>query len=410
MRAQVGAGSGAGEQRLVATRKGVLPFVVSHLVATPPPPEPRLQVFFDLAAELIKFNPPVLRMFEAALTSPPDGARRAALLRERIASHVVDASIFIQCVALTLSPDASPRRGRLAMAEIAVREGGGAGRGVGVGGGGAGASAEELRLSRVVARRAIVSALYEAQDGGDGDACEREGSDDEDEDEGVEAAETEAEAAETEAEPVACGGAGLVARAVSPQPGEMVLRLMGAITPEAVSVETICVINAALVHYHIAQAQGAAGRSCAGCGSAHWPLRRRRRWQRRRREGGKAAPTRKATTRPLRRGRMLMTMMRRAPRRRRPRYSSRLFDCWASGGQSTSPIAASGPFSSTRPACPSRGGEHWWPPSRRSSRRRRRGWWPPRRGCDARGMLRPGRRRLVANRATPPTHYLIDLQ
>ena len=33
---------------------------------------------------------------------------------------------------------------RLAMAEIAVREGGGAGRGVGVGGGGAGASAEEL--------------------------------------------------------------------------------------------------------------------------------------------------------------------------------------------------------------------------------------------------------------------------
>ena len=142
------------------------------------------------------------------------------------------------------------------MAEIAVREGGGAGRGVGVGGGGAGASAEELRLSRVVARRAIVSALYEAQDGGDGDACEREGSDDEDEDEGVEAAETEAEAAETEAEAVACGGAGLVARAVSPQPGEMVLRLMGAITPEAVSVETICVINAALVHYHIAQAQG----------------------------------------------------------------------------------------------------------------------------------------------------------
>lgn len=39
------------------------------------PPEPRLQVFFDLLAELIKFNPPVLLLVERVIlcVSTDDG-------------------------------------------------------------------------------------------------------------------------------------------------------------------------------------------------------------------------------------------------------------------------------------------------------------------------------------------------
>ena len=175
---------------------------------------------------------------------------------------------------------------------------------------------------------------------------------------------------------------------------------MGAITPEAVSVETICVINAALVHYHIAQAQG---------------RRRalvRRVWERAlaaeaeaevaEEEGVEGGADEKATTRPLRRGRMLMTMMRRARRRRRPRYSSRLFDCWAwrsiyvtHRSERTFLEYSSGvPFQRWRALVATLG--------KGSRRRRRVGSRPPE--CDARGMLRPRRRRLVANRATPPTN------
>jgi hypothetical protein len=44
----------------VAHYPGFLPFVLSHLLCEPAPPEPQLQVFFDLLAEMIKFNPPLL--------------------------------------------------------------------------------------------------------------------------------------------------------------------------------------------------------------------------------------------------------------------------------------------------------------------------------------------------------------
>jgi len=93
------------------------------------PPEPRLQVFFDLLAELIKFNPPVLLLVERVILCvstddgiSAEGRRRAALLRERMQEHIIDSSILLQGVILTLHPHISPLRGHPSLFELMDHE------------------------------------------------------------------------------------------------------------------------------------------------------------------------------------------------------------------------------------------------------------------------------------------------
>lgn len=112
--------SSAAEQKLVADFPGFIEFVLKQLLCEPTPPEPQLQVFFDLLAELLKFNPPLLLQVQRELVRGPDGADRARALTDRLASHIVDASIFVQCVALTLNSSTSPRRGCKALADLGL--------------------------------------------------------------------------------------------------------------------------------------------------------------------------------------------------------------------------------------------------------------------------------------------------
>jgi len=112
--------SSAAEQKLVADFPGFIEFVLHQLLCDPTPPEPQLQVFFDLLAELLKFNPPLLLEVQRELVRGPDGAARTAAFTERLSSHIVDASIFVQCVALTLNSSTSPRRGCKALADLGL--------------------------------------------------------------------------------------------------------------------------------------------------------------------------------------------------------------------------------------------------------------------------------------------------
>ncbi|KAL3912601.1 MAG: hypothetical protein SGPRY_008281, partial [Prymnesium sp.] len=112
--------SSAAEQQLVAGFPGFIDFVLDQLLCEPTPPDPQLQVFFDLLAEVIKFNPPLLVIVQQTLCSGPDGAARARAFTERLSSNIVDASIFVQCVALTLNSSTSPRRGRKALADLGI--------------------------------------------------------------------------------------------------------------------------------------------------------------------------------------------------------------------------------------------------------------------------------------------------
>ena len=112
--------SSAAEQKLVAEFPGFIKFVLAQLLCDPAPPEPQLQVFFDLLAELLKFNPPLLFAVQEQLESGPEGAQRTLQLTERLSSHIVDASIFVQCVALTLNSDTSPRRGCRALMDLGL--------------------------------------------------------------------------------------------------------------------------------------------------------------------------------------------------------------------------------------------------------------------------------------------------
>jgi len=112
--------SSAAEQMLVASYPGFIDFVLNQLLCEPTPPEPQLQVFFDLLAELLKFNPPLLVTVQRQLASGPEGPIRTRALTERLSSNIVDASIFVQCVTLTLHASTSPRRGCKALADLGI--------------------------------------------------------------------------------------------------------------------------------------------------------------------------------------------------------------------------------------------------------------------------------------------------
>jgi len=111
------------EQLLVAAHPGLLDFLLDQILTPEPPAEPQLQVFFDLLAELIKFNPVLLDRVQTELTGgassgAPHRPPRAALFLERLLEYTVDASILVQGVALTLAPHASPLRGARALAAL----------------------------------------------------------------------------------------------------------------------------------------------------------------------------------------------------------------------------------------------------------------------------------------------------
>ena len=72
-----------------------------------------------------------------AIVASPHGEARARLLLERLERNVVDASIFVQCVALTLCPEASAQRGAPCLQQLGLTGGGGEG-GDGEGGGSSG--------------------------------------------------------------------------------------------------------------------------------------------------------------------------------------------------------------------------------------------------------------------------------
>lgn len=123
------------EQMLVAAHPGLVTFVLDQLLSPDPPAEPTLQVFFDLLAELIKFNLPLLKRLQDELAgvaksdtgdvgdldaSPSERPSRAHLFVSRLLEYPVDASIFMQCVALTLSPESSPLRGKVVLASLGL--------------------------------------------------------------------------------------------------------------------------------------------------------------------------------------------------------------------------------------------------------------------------------------------------
>jgi len=194
------------EQQLIARFPGFIEFVLQQLLCETTPPEPQLQVFFDLLAELLKFNPPLLHAVQAELARGPAGPERARLFIERLDSHVVDASIFVQCVALTLNAESSPRRGRRALLELGL--------------------ILDEQPSSTHAEHCVAQTDFAAAPAAPLDSV------------------------------LAGAASGAFAAHISEHRAKLTLQLMGAVRVSEVSVETMCVINAAIVFFLIADCHG----------------------------------------------------------------------------------------------------------------------------------------------------------
>jgi len=211
------------EQQLVARFPGFIEFVLQQLLCEETPPEPQLQVFFDLLAELLKFNPPLLLSVQSQLSGGPLGEARARLFIERLDSHVVDASIFVQCVALTLDAHSSPQRGRRALLALGLLPAE------------ATADSDPASSSGEVCHEAAEAAIARPEVGSV--AASTEASDD---DTGV----------------LEASATGVFAAHIREHRAKLTVQLMGAVRVSEVSVETMCVINAAIVFFLIAECHG----------------------------------------------------------------------------------------------------------------------------------------------------------
>jgi len=208
------------EQQLIARFPGFIEFVLQQLLCETTPPEPQLQVFFDLLAELLKFNPPLLHAVQAELAHGPAGPDRARLFIERLDSHVVDASIFVQCVALTLNAESSPRRGRQALLDLGLLLDEGSCST------GAEAFAEALSDDSALLQHCAMQADLPAVPAPSQDGV------------------------------LAAAASGAFAAHIREHRAKLTLQLMGAVRVSEVSVETMCVINAAIVFFLIADCHG----------------------------------------------------------------------------------------------------------------------------------------------------------
>uniref|UniRef100_A0A7S4BXM2 Uncharacterized protein n=1 Tax=Chrysotila carterae TaxID=13221 RepID=A0A7S4BXM2_CHRCT len=268
--------SSVSEQQLVARFPGFIDFVLQQLLCEETPPEPQLQVFFDLLAEMLKFNLPLLSLVQAQLASGSSGEQRVRLFIDRLNSHIVDASIFIQCVVLTLNADASPRRGCKALRDLGLLPAASASADAsrGSSGGSSGDSSVETSGD---------SSGNSSGGGGGGDSgncccaggrCETGDGGDCCQDAGIS---TSASAADCTPPPpplslseqqdrdacaarmattLASAASGPFAAHILAHKPTLVLRLMGAVNEKEVSVETMCVINAAIIFFLIAEGRG----------------------------------------------------------------------------------------------------------------------------------------------------------
>jgi hypothetical protein len=100
------ASSWAEQQYLGLNVPGFMMFVLQAVLYTQSECENTHKVCFDILAELIKFNPPMLRVFHDCLVACQSVEKFTALLD----GNVVNASVFIQCVALTISGMPRPPR------------------------------------------------------------------------------------------------------------------------------------------------------------------------------------------------------------------------------------------------------------------------------------------------------------
>eukprot|EP00658_Telonema_sp_P-2_P067349 TRINITY_DN56261_c0_g2_i1.p1 TRINITY_DN56261_c0_g2~~TRINITY_DN56261_c0_g2_i1.p1 ORF type:complete len:436 (+),score=107.86 TRINITY_DN56261_c0_g2_i1:58-1365(+) len=85
------------EQHFVATIPGWMEYVTNQIIQSDDQCFTIRQVYFDLLGEMIKYNPTTLRLLEVIL----DHSSLHQPFKEMIQAHIMDASIFLQCVCLT---------------------------------------------------------------------------------------------------------------------------------------------------------------------------------------------------------------------------------------------------------------------------------------------------------------------
>ncbi len=259
------------EQRLVAAHPGLIDYALQQLVSQTPPPEPQLQIFFDLIAEMCKFNPPLLRETQQRLGSGADGAERTRIFVGRLLGQPVDASICIQSIVFTLHPTLSPLRGHRAVADLArlglISDDLGLTPRVAESGGEDDASDGRVGARVAGAARAAAGAVLGTGSRGRCARCAECAESCEQAVHAVECQLAECQLAECHVSdasesyvvrgaPMEAEASGALVDFLRTHEGEVLLQLMGGVTVDAMSVETMCVINASLSFFLVAQHAG----------------------------------------------------------------------------------------------------------------------------------------------------------